>query len=179
MTSTFDIQRLEDLMNDITSRIINYNGTEDLNSMVDFHGSDIDIEDAFGNTHRLNHVWLTGNGNIVVNVDDGEEIFANKLDEVELQRILQAINDQHDEIELQKTLQAFKGNGNPSKETFFRVTFRSEVTIKGRSLEDAKLKFEYMSLYDPNSGCQYVETTSVEDIDTNEDLTDQWQDINV
>ena len=165
MTSTFDIQRLEDLMNDITSRIINYNGTEDLNSMVDFHGSDIDIEDAFGNTHRLNHVWLTGNGNIVVNVDDGEEIFANKLDEVELQRILQAINEH--------------GNGNQSKETFFRVTFRSELTIKGRSLEDAKLKFEYMSLYDPNSGCQYVETTSVEDIDTNEDLTDQWQDINV
>lgn len=55
-----------------------------------------------------------------------------------------------------------------------RITFRSEVYLEGKDLEEIKSKFEQMDLNN-DSGMEFVELVSVEDANTYEDLTHEYK----
>ena len=62
-----------------------------------------------------------------------------------------------------------------------RITYRSEIYIKGDSLDEIKRKFETLSL-DPNDASDesvtdycFIEITSVEDAMTYEDLKSKFE----
>ena len=59
-----------------------------------------------------------------------------------------------------------------------RVTFRSEVYIDASSVAEAKEKFEAMELYSEKAkkemSADYIEIDSIEDGDTYDDLTEEW-----
>ena len=60
-----------------------------------------------------------------------------------------------------------------------RITFRSEITIEGDTLADVKKKFEEMTLYSGqaiNNGANFIEVNSVEDANTLEDLSAEFND---
>ena len=59
-----------------------------------------------------------------------------------------------------------------------RITFRSEVYIKGDSLEEIKEQWEELGLFSADAleenYADFVELMSVEDAETNEDLLDEF-----
>ena len=58
-----------------------------------------------------------------------------------------------------------------------RVTFRSEIVLEGKDLDEIKQKFEGIPLFSSaalENNADYIETLSVEDNDTYEDLSGQW-----
>jgi hypothetical protein len=62
-----------------------------------------------------------------------------------------------------------------------RITYRSEIYIKGRTLDEIKAKFEILDL-DPNEAHDkdvtdygFIEVVSVEDAKTYEDLMDKFK----
>lgn len=52
-----------------------------------------------------------------------------------------------------------------------RITWRSELFIKGDTLEEIKRKFENLDL---GLNSSFVENLSIEDVDTEEDLTSEF-----
>jgi hypothetical protein len=60
-----------------------------------------------------------------------------------------------------------------------RITFRSEVYIKGDTLEEIKKKWLDLPLYSgealEETYAEYVDLVSVEDTKTYEDLTFKWK----
>lgn len=59
-----------------------------------------------------------------------------------------------------------------------RITFRSEVYIKGDTLEEIKDKWEELPLYSgealEDADADFVELISVENANTHEDLISKW-----
>ncbi len=55
-----------------------------------------------------------------------------------------------------------------------RITFRSEISIEGKDLEEVVRKFEGMPLFSADAleegSAEYIEMTSMDDEDTGEDL---------
>ncbi|MDD6017227.1 MAG: hypothetical protein PUC18_13300 [Prevotellaceae bacterium] len=59
-----------------------------------------------------------------------------------------------------------------------RITFRSEIYIEGKNLEDVISKFEDMPLFSANAleegHAEYLELVSIEDADTDTDIMQQY-----
>lgn len=58
-----------------------------------------------------------------------------------------------------------------------RITFKSEIVIEGKDLGEVKAKFEEIPIFSSaalENNAEYIETVSVEDNDTYEDLSGQW-----
>ena len=59
-----------------------------------------------------------------------------------------------------------------------RITFRSEVFIKGDNMKEIKEKFEELPLYSAdaleNASADFCEVVSVEDAETSEDLENEF-----
>lgn len=58
-----------------------------------------------------------------------------------------------------------------------RITFRAEVFIKGKNLDEIEQKWEDMPLFSADAlecGANYVELDTVEDASTCEDLTSKF-----
>lgn len=58
-----------------------------------------------------------------------------------------------------------------------RITYRSEIIVKGDNLAEIKQKFESMNLTSKEGNGQFVEMVSVEDYDTYRDIMDEWDDL--
>lgn len=58
-----------------------------------------------------------------------------------------------------------------------RITYRSEIIVKGDNLAEIKQKFESMNLTSKEGNGQFVEMVSVEDYDTYRDITEEWNEI--
>ena len=58
-----------------------------------------------------------------------------------------------------------------------RITYRSEIIVKGDNLAEIKQKFESMNLTSKEGNGQFVEMVSVEDYDTYRDITDEWDEL--
>lgn len=60
-----------------------------------------------------------------------------------------------------------------------RITFRSEVYIKGDTLEEIKNKWFNLPLYSgealEEAYAEYVDLVSIENADTHEDLMSKWK----
>ena len=59
-----------------------------------------------------------------------------------------------------------------------RITFRSEVIIKGRNMEAIRNKWEEFPLFTDEAekkyGAEFIEIESVEDNRTDEDVLEKW-----
>ena len=59
-----------------------------------------------------------------------------------------------------------------------RITFRSEVVIKGRNMEEIRDKWEEMPLFtdeaEKEHSAEFIEIVSVEDNHTDDDIMEQW-----
>lgn len=59
-----------------------------------------------------------------------------------------------------------------------RITFRSEVYLKGDTIEEIKQKWEELPLFSADAlevaYADYVDLISVEDAETSDDLTDKF-----
>ena len=58
-----------------------------------------------------------------------------------------------------------------------RITFKSEIVIEGKDLGEVKAKFEEIPIFSSaalENNAEYIETVSIEDNDTYEDLSGQW-----
>lgn len=55
-----------------------------------------------------------------------------------------------------------------------RITFRSEMYVEGETMEDCISQWERTPLYPPKTNCSFVEISSIEDADTYEDKTNEW-----
>ena len=58
-----------------------------------------------------------------------------------------------------------------------RITYRSEVCIKGDSLEEIKDKWEALNLTSQEGNSEFVELCSVEDAETYEDLENEFNNL--
>ena len=58
-----------------------------------------------------------------------------------------------------------------------RITYRSEIIVKGDNLAEIKQKFESMNLTSKEGNGQFVEMVSVEDYDTYRDIMDEWDEL--
>lgn len=58
-----------------------------------------------------------------------------------------------------------------------RITYRSEIIVKGDNLAEIKQKFESMNLTSKEGNGQFVEMVSVEDYDTYRDITEEWDEL--
>jgi hypothetical protein len=58
-----------------------------------------------------------------------------------------------------------------------RITYRSEVYIKGDSLEEIKDKWEALNLTSQEGNSNFVELCSVEDAETYEDLENEFNNL--
>lgn len=58
-----------------------------------------------------------------------------------------------------------------------RITYRSEVYIKGDSLEEIKDKWEALNLTSQEGNSEFVELCSVEDAETYEDLENEFNNL--
>lgn len=58
-----------------------------------------------------------------------------------------------------------------------RITYRSEIIVKGDNLAEIKQKFESMNLTSKEGNGKFVEMVSVEDYDTYRDIMDEWNEI--
>lgn len=59
-----------------------------------------------------------------------------------------------------------------------RITFRSEIYIEGKDIGDIEDKFQNIPLFSADAlekyGAEFIEVVSVEDADSNKDLTNKW-----
>lgn len=59
-----------------------------------------------------------------------------------------------------------------------RITFTSEVVIKGRNMEEVRDKWEEMPLFadeaEKEYGAEFIEVVSVENNQTDDDMMMQW-----
>lgn len=59
-----------------------------------------------------------------------------------------------------------------------RITFRSEIYIEGKDISDIEDKFQNIPLFSADAiekyGAEFIEVVSVEDADSNKDLTNKW-----
>ena len=59
-----------------------------------------------------------------------------------------------------------------------RITFRSEIYIEGKDIGDIEDKFQNTPLFSADAlekyGAEFIEVVSVEDADSNKDLTNKW-----
>ena len=59
-----------------------------------------------------------------------------------------------------------------------RITFRSEVYIKGETLDEIRNKWQELPLYSgealEDASAEFIEVVSVEDAETYEDLMPKW-----
>ena len=58
-----------------------------------------------------------------------------------------------------------------------RITYRSEVYIKGDSLKEIKDKWEALNLTSQEGNSEFVELCSVEDAETYEDLENKFNNL--
>lgn len=58
-----------------------------------------------------------------------------------------------------------------------RITYRSEVYIKGDSLKEIKEKWDALNLTSQEGNSEFVELCSVEDAETYEDLEEEFNNL--
>lgn len=58
-----------------------------------------------------------------------------------------------------------------------RITYRSEIIIKGDSLKEIEDEWESLNLTSKEGNSKFVELCSVEDAETYEDLTNEFKNL--
>lgn len=58
-----------------------------------------------------------------------------------------------------------------------RITFRSEIYIEGETMQDCINKWNETQLYFPDNGCSFIEVNTIEDANTFEDKTNEWDEL--